>query len=115
VDLKGGIVIPGKFRESGPRARFADELTRVITPYLNEMGWECVCNDLLSYAGGLIAMSSSKPAQDLQIAGGYLRKINWRAQKRRWFAAQQGVRPEDVQVDDEGNATVAAPSEPEPG
>lgn len=93
-----GIVVPGKFGTKTQRVRnqLTNELAEFLTPYINHLGWDTVCNDLLTVVGGLVGSQSDKPARDLSIAAAYVRKYDWRRAKRMMFAARQGIQPEDV-------------------
>lgn len=92
------VIVPGRFGSPLKRARdqLSSDMAVLITPYLNDLGWDTVANDLLSIVGGLIATGSDKPAKDLETAAVFLRKYNWKRAKKMIFAARQGVTPDRV-------------------
>lgn len=101
-----GIVVPGKFGTPHSRARQAlsEDLARLIVPFMNDLGWQTVCNDLLNVAASFIAQGSQKPAHDLSVAARFVAKYDWRRAKKLYFAAMQGVRPEQIQEEPEPEA-----------
>ena len=92
------VIVPGRFGSPTKRARdhLSNQMAGLLAPYISELGWDTVSNDLLSIVGGLIATGSDKPAKDLETAAVFLRKYNWTRAKKMLFAARQGVNPEDV-------------------
>lgn len=96
--MTDGIVIPARFGSPTERARqaFSEDLARLVIPYLGDLGWQTVVNDVLTVAAGFIAQESKEPVKDLTTASEYLRRYDWRRAKRLYFAAKQGIRPEQV-------------------
>ena len=92
------VILPGRFGSPLKRARdqLSNDMAMLITPYLNDLGWDTVANDLLSIVGGLISTGSDKPAKDLETAAVFLKKYNWKRAKKMIFAARQGVTPDRV-------------------
>jgi hypothetical protein len=100
--MSDGIVVPGRFGSPTARARqqLSEDLARLLIPYLNELGWDTVVNDLLAIAGGFISNESQKPAKDLATAAAFIKRYDWRRAKRLMFAAKQGIQPDQVKEQD---------------
>lgn len=97
-----GVIVPGKFGTPHQRARqaFSDDLAQMIVPYMNDLGWQTVVNDLLTVAASFLSQSSKNPAQDLLKAATYLQRFDWQRAQRLYMAAQQGIQPEQVKERD---------------